>query len=480
MPATSTSNVASFTRSVLGPLTTTFTAPPDCCTQCYELAGGEKRGNTCRAYAEDCLGIPRASCLPQASNAISDVELPWGFFSPGLACPSGWTTAGPIVSYGQMEKDGGGVGNIVDVLEAGETAGFCCPSGFNLELTYPPEPTRLVAPMCYSRMEAGTYRAWGCETNINFEGQGEGSTQSSQYSAIVTNADFAKCLPRCPVFDPPLIATATSQAPAVQLVWRERDRRNTVSGTDRNIESESESEKAGSGNTAPRTTASTSPPSSESSQAPPTDQISTGSGSKSNSDSTPPTGRNIVLIVVLSVGIPLLLFLAGGCFGIRWYRRRKRAQVEEQRRDQEGEEQLRLAEESITYYNNKKSQGQGQNPSIRPQSQPQQHEPLPAASPSKVVPEIEIEIEIAAHNINDRPGSKAELDAVHTARARTARHPSENFADPRVELDAVGTARAVHVDEEARGKRRTWERQELDAHGEGFGFGSGAGSGQGG
>ncbi|KAK3949234.1 hypothetical protein QBC32DRAFT_349688 [Pseudoneurospora amorphoporcata] len=125
MPATSTPNVASFTRSVLGPLTTTFTPPPEC-TQCYELAGGEKRGNTCRAYAEDCLGIPRASCLPQASNAISDVELPWGFFSPGLACPSGWTTAGPTISYGQIEKDDV-VGNIVNVLEAGETAGFCCP-----------------------------------------------------------------------------------------------------------------------------------------------------------------------------------------------------------------------------------------------------------------------------------------------------------------------------------------------------------------
>ena len=46
-----------------------------------------------------------------------------------LAGPSlsGWMdNAGPTISHGQMEKDGG-VGNIVDVLEAGETAGFCCP-----------------------------------------------------------------------------------------------------------------------------------------------------------------------------------------------------------------------------------------------------------------------------------------------------------------------------------------------------------------
>src|SRR4051794_23579183 len=82
--ASSTSLVAaSFTRSVLGPLTTTFTPPPDC-TQCHELPG-EKRGNTCRAYAEDCLGIPRASCLPQASNAMSNVEPPLGLL---LARPS--------------------------------------------------------------------------------------------------------------------------------------------------------------------------------------------------------------------------------------------------------------------------------------------------------------------------------------------------------------------------------------------------------
>lgn len=98
--------------------------------------------------------------------------------------------------------------------------------------------------MCYSRMEADTYRAWGC---INTDFKGEGST-STQYSAIVTNADFAKCLPRCPVFDPPLLATATSMAPAVQLVWKDSVR-NTVTSTDRVSDSET-----GAGSSALKTT----------------------------------------------------------------------------------------------------------------------------------------------------------------------------------------------------------------------------------
>lgn len=125
-PTTSTSNFPSFTRSVLEPLTTTFTPPSDC-TQCYEVTSGNQiHGNTCRAYAEDCLGIPRASFLPEVSNYIFNIGSPWGFFSPGIVCPIGWTTAGPTISYGQTERDGG-VGNVVDFLEEGEMVGLCCP-----------------------------------------------------------------------------------------------------------------------------------------------------------------------------------------------------------------------------------------------------------------------------------------------------------------------------------------------------------------
>lgn len=137
--------------------------------------------------------------------------------------------------------------------------------------------------------------------------------------------------------------------------------------------------------------------------------------------------------------IPILAITAAA-FGF-FYLRRKR----KQRLDQ----QLRISEEAVTYHDNKDRDSY----------------PPPPPAPAPIVPDT----------INDgRPESKAELDAIHTARARTARHPSENFLDPRVELDAVATARVV--DEEA--KRRTWERQELDGSGLGFGTGAGGSDGK--
>ncbi|KAK3402341.1 hypothetical protein B0T20DRAFT_137298 [Sordaria brevicollis] len=417
------SSPPSLTRSILGPLTTTFTPPPDC-TQCYEVTSGNQiHGNTCRAYAEDCLGVQRASCLPGASKAISNVEQPWGFYSPGLACPSGWTTTGPTLSYGQPER-GDGMGNILEVLEEGERAGFCCPSGFNLELTYPPSPTRLVAPMCYSRLEAGTYQAWGC-INTAFEGEGDEGWMSTQYSAIVTNADFAKCLPRCPVFDPQLVVTATSMAPAVQLVWRDGDRMTvTVTSLGGGSESETVIGTGEGGGMAGRTTwtsssktstvVSTLPRGTESS--PPLPGPLT-TESKSTSGLSP-TGRTILLGVLTPI---LSLLVALGL----WYFLRKRRQRHKQ--------ELRLSEEVTTYYEKK-----DQHPFTHPSPQP----------PPKIG---------ATHDDDSRPESKAELDAINTARAKSAIHPSKHFSDPKVELDAVGTARAVDDN-----KRRTWERQELD------------------
>jgi len=57
----------------------------------------------------------------------------WGFFSPDLECPQGWTTATSI-SYGMTitgpEKSG--LEGALSLLDVGETAAMCCPVGIPL------------------------------------------------------------------------------------------------------------------------------------------------------------------------------------------------------------------------------------------------------------------------------------------------------------------------------------------------------------
>lgn len=65
-------------------------------------------------------------CLPHVTN-YQDIAGPGYFYSPGLACPSGWSTAATVTS-GQ----GGGSamfnGVMMDTFLPGETAAICCPA----------------------------------------------------------------------------------------------------------------------------------------------------------------------------------------------------------------------------------------------------------------------------------------------------------------------------------------------------------------
>ena len=113
-------------RVVLGPLTTTFTRP----AQCSTAIGG---CSTCNVawLAQACVpgGVQDdTACWPPATQGVAQPSVPlkgWGFYSPGVQCPQGYTTACSATA-------GGATGWKIQFLMApSETAVGCCPLGYN-------------------------------------------------------------------------------------------------------------------------------------------------------------------------------------------------------------------------------------------------------------------------------------------------------------------------------------------------------------
>ncbi|KAL2168871.1 hypothetical protein VTG60DRAFT_6773 [Thermothelomyces hinnuleus] len=111
--------------TLLGPLTTAWSMPGSCtvhvrnCATCNEGF----RGQQCvSGQPED-----HTTCWPPAIKANEPPQHPfvgWGFYSPGLVCPSGYTTACTAEYGGRPEWE------IEFTLIPGETAVGCCPEGF--------------------------------------------------------------------------------------------------------------------------------------------------------------------------------------------------------------------------------------------------------------------------------------------------------------------------------------------------------------
>lgn len=159
-----TSPTSTRSASALGPLTTTFTRP----SSCTYLFGGASAQTvldaTVAAQAQMCTGVfeeggagPNAGnssfptafffddvdCWPPAavetpSSTAPDAESPAvtplngrGFYSPGLVCPKGYTTActQAISDDGSHSAITQGVSFTFQFdLSAGETAVGCCPT----------------------------------------------------------------------------------------------------------------------------------------------------------------------------------------------------------------------------------------------------------------------------------------------------------------------------------------------------------------
>ncbi|KAH7127605.1 hypothetical protein EDB81DRAFT_846435 [Dactylonectria macrodidyma] len=144
----------------LGPLTTAVTPPASCATATNQLYYGNNISLGVVSGAPTCGYTGFGDCLPSGSEFDSLVSKGYetatqGFihyFSPGVVCPAGWTTAGTLAhaektgsfeSFGVFTQDpyvtdiedqpyralpGGKAWK--EVLGKSETLALCCPSGY--------------------------------------------------------------------------------------------------------------------------------------------------------------------------------------------------------------------------------------------------------------------------------------------------------------------------------------------------------------
>ncbi|GJN66411.1 hypothetical protein VFPFJ_01493 [Purpureocillium lilacinum] len=148
----------------LGPLTTTFTAAPSCATSLdYKWIASQRKGDSeAQIYGYPTCGAPKfEGCIPNGKGWDSSLAklsaTPHNgnvlYRSPGIHCPSGWTTAGSIVGGGASGRSASGVFTKfqsdddpdegvrhVSVIEAfvkplgeSETLAWCCPSGMTAD-----------------------------------------------------------------------------------------------------------------------------------------------------------------------------------------------------------------------------------------------------------------------------------------------------------------------------------------------------------
>lgn len=112
-------------RTNLGPLTTTFTQPPECTTAAAAVSGQTLLGQLAQVCGTDG-GAIITSCWPATSGDVAGpkTDAPgWGFYSPGISCPAGHTSACSATAglFGKTEWP------LQYSLSASETAVGCCP-----------------------------------------------------------------------------------------------------------------------------------------------------------------------------------------------------------------------------------------------------------------------------------------------------------------------------------------------------------------
>jgi hypothetical protein len=111
---------------LLGPLTTTWTMPETCsiympaCPTCDNAYNAQSCNPTSGGRVQD-----NTACWPPVTSGVLSPSWPfvgWGFYSPGLACPAGYTSACTAV-YGQRPP-----WETQFSLVPSETAIGCCPT----------------------------------------------------------------------------------------------------------------------------------------------------------------------------------------------------------------------------------------------------------------------------------------------------------------------------------------------------------------
>ncbi|KAK3307201.1 uncharacterized protein B0T15DRAFT_166960 [Chaetomium strumarium] len=179
-------------RAILGPLTTVFTPAP----QCTVAVGGGSTANVawlgqrCNPEVEDDPG-----CWPETTEGAPATSQPlygWGFYSPGLSCPAGYTSACTAIA-GQSSG-----WKVQYQMEAEETFVGCCPTGFNCD--------NLNGQTCVVHPTATTVPTVSCES---------GSSNNFGYTTL-PNA---------------WVSQLHLFAPMIQLAWKPSDRPGSSSSS---------------------------------------------------------------------------------------------------------------------------------------------------------------------------------------------------------------------------------------------------------
>lgn len=142
-------------RTELGPLTTTFVPPPDCSsilwyTSYTDWHGLQAHNFQCgyKTYTTSGTGGSTVTSIMYKLSSLREICFPSGFasymnrpasldvapgtgllhfFSPGLVCPAGFTTACAIVKQTDVPLPPGDPVGVWSLLRPGETAVGCCP-----------------------------------------------------------------------------------------------------------------------------------------------------------------------------------------------------------------------------------------------------------------------------------------------------------------------------------------------------------------
>lgn len=110
--------------TLLGPLTTTFTQPPECTTAVAQASGEALLGRLAEVCGAE-TGAIDTPCWPTTSFGVpspSTDSAGWGFYSPGIVCPAGHTSACSATGGLLGKKDW----TLQYSLSDSETAVGCC------------------------------------------------------------------------------------------------------------------------------------------------------------------------------------------------------------------------------------------------------------------------------------------------------------------------------------------------------------------
>ncbi|EEA19655.1 hypothetical protein TMatcc_009792 [Talaromyces marneffei ATCC 18224] len=290
---------------LLGPLTTTFTAPSRC-NQAYWFSSSSRvydptLGQICTNVGGQADYNQDTSCLPPVKSTIlgslvggSDILYTTynykGYYSPGIACPAGYSTA----CAAQAGADGirSALSSIqsfgfVYAATADETVVGCCPTGYQC--------TSLLSTQWCQRVIASTTQP--LVTCMNGTNGAPASTTTLFILPTTVTLSSSDTLLSTEVTATTNLTTLSMLATMIQINFQATDLTSTA------------------------TLSSSSSFSTLSSTSLPTYPTSTDSGSSSGSNN-----HHKTTTIAISVVIPCVAVLIAASLGWLWYRRRARKQ----------------------------------------------------------------------------------------------------------------------------------------------------------